>query len=131
IVSNVSLKVQELFGTADEMIKWFVLPERAAASEPPVDLARRVAQPACTLLSAGDRKAEPHQQVHVIRHHDESVKIIPIAVEVPECVTDDLRNLRPPKQAFSIAPVQVPVSAALAVLPESIAHGYWQSLDVR
>jgi hypothetical protein len=91
IVGYVLLKILELFSVPDQMIEGFALPEGFIAIQALIDFASRETQPTGALLSAGRRRPELDQHVYVIRHYDEAVQVISLAVEVKERIADDRR----------------------------------------
>src|SRR2546426_106995 len=72
---------------------------------------------------------ERGQDVDMVRHHHEVSQLVILAVEMPQILSDDLRQLRPTEQTFPVAFIERLIPA-LADRPFDLLMNRWlQSLQ--
>ena len=112
ILLNISLNTLELRVGSNQMIVAFILPKWAMGTEKKIGLMSSESLERTQPFSGEHVRSD--QNVHMIRHHDESVQLIPVqfALSVPQRRHHHLGNFRSPqKQRTGGTCVQQPVDS--------------------
>ena len=117
IIGDVLPQKREVFRTANQMIEWFALPKGAFAAKPLVDLPGSEMQPTLALAAACRRGSEFRDQMHVVRHDDQAIDVVPLPIKMEERFENDVGQLTLPENAFAVTRVKMPLPATIAELP--------------